>query len=158
MPLLVYPATTLAVAAATAATAVVAVCDFWHCQCCRCLLLLLLLPPDAEVVLLLPHHFVVVAVVAVVSVIIIADVFVAAMPLTFLLGCDKYIPGSGSLWGANRATFPALYKALVGTPGKLGRKEKRDSRARVLRVPTSMKKIRRGAPKYDREGHPLLTQ
>ena len=75
-----------------------------------------------------------------------------------VLGCDKHSPGSGPLWGADRAKFPALYKALVGAPDGAGGKEKRDSRARVLRAPTSMKRVRRGAPTYDREGHPLLTQ
>ena len=75
-----------------------------------------------------------------------------------LLGCDKHSPGSGPLWGADRAKFPALYKALVGAPDGAGGKEKRDSRARVLRGPTSIKRVRRGAPTYDREGHPLLTQ
>ena len=75
-----------------------------------------------------------------------------------MLGCDKHIPGSGPLWGANSAKFPALYKALVGAPDGVGRKKKRDSQARVLRIPTSMKRVRMGAPTYDREGHPLLTQ
>ena len=75
-----------------------------------------------------------------------------------VLGCDRYSPGSGPLWGADRAKFPALYRTLVGAPDGAGRKKKRDSQARVLRVPTSMKRVRRGAPMYDREGHPLLTQ
>ena len=60
--------------------------------------------------------------------------------------------------GADRAKFPALYKALVGAPDGAGRKEKRDSRVRVLCTPTSMKRVCRGAPTYDREGHPLSTQ
>ena len=75
-----------------------------------------------------------------------------------LLGCDKHSPGSGPLWGVDRAKFPALYNALVGAPDGAGRKEKRDSWARVLCVPTSMKRVRRRAPMYNREGHPLATQ
>ena len=67
-----------------------------------------------------------------------------------VLGCDKHSPGSGPLWGANRAKFPALYKTLVGAPDGLGRKEKRDSRACILRTPTSMKRVRRRALAYDR--------
>ena len=74
------------------------------------------------------------------------------------MGCDKHSPGSGPLWGAKRAKFTALYKALVGVPGKLGRKEKRDSRARVLRVPTSVKRVRKSIPTYNREGRPRVTQ
>ena len=75
-----------------------------------------------------------------------------------MLGCDKHSPESGPLWGADRAKLSALYKALVGAPDEADRKEKQDSRVRVLRTPTSMKRVRRGAPTYDREGHPLLTQ
>ena len=66
--------------------------------------------------------------------------------------------GLDPMWGANRAKFLALYKALVGAPDGVGRKKKQDSQARVLRVPTSMKRVCRGAPTYDREGHPLATQ
>ena len=58
----------------------------------------------------------------------------------------------------DRAKFPALYKALMGAPDGAGRKEKRDLWARVLRVPTCMKRVRRGASTYDREGHLLATQ
>ena len=79
-------------------------------------------------------------------------------PLVELLGRDKHSPESGPLWRADRSKFPALYKALVGAPDRAGEKGKRDSRARVLRGPTSTKRVRRGAPTYDREGHPLLTQ
>ena len=75
-----------------------------------------------------------------------------------MLGCNKHSPGSGPLWGADRAKFTALYKALVCTPDGVGTKKKRDSQARVLRIPTSMKRVHRGAPTYDREEHPLLTQ
>ena len=75
-----------------------------------------------------------------------------------LLGCEKHIPASGPLWGGDRARFPALYKVLVGVPDGVDRKEKQDSRARVLRTPTRMKRVHRGAPTYDREGHPLSTQ
>jgi hypothetical protein len=75
-----------------------------------------------------------------------------------MLGCDKHSPGSGPLWGADRAKFPALYKALVGAPDGAGGKEKRDSRARVLRTPTRENSVRRSLPMRDREGCPLLTQ
>ena len=75
-----------------------------------------------------------------------------------MLGCDKHSPGSGPLWGANRTKFPALYKALVGVPDELVRKEKRDSWARVLRVPTRVKRIGRILPIIDREGRHLLLQ
>ena len=78
--------------------------------------------------------------------------------LSSVLGCDKHSLGSGPLWAVGRAKFSALYRALVGAPDGLGRKEKRDSRARVLCVPTSVKRVRRRAPMYDREGHPLLIQ
>ena len=60
-----------------------------------------------------------------------------------VLGCDKHSPRYGPLWGADRTKFLALYKALVGAPDGAGGKEKWDSRARVLRAPTSMKRVRR---------------
>ena len=75
-----------------------------------------------------------------------------------MLGCDKHSPGSGPLWGAGRTNFPALYKALVGVPDELGRKEKRDLRARVLCASTSVKRARRSLHTYDREGCPFVTQ
>ena len=80
------------------------------------------------------------------------------MAKALLLGCDKHSPGSGPLWGADRAKFLALYNALVGAPDGVGRTKKQDTWARVLRAPTSMKRVRRGAPTYNREGHPLTTQ
>ena len=61
-----------------------------------------------------------------------------------LLRCDKHSPGCGPLWRTNRATFPALYKALVDAPDRVGRKEKRNSRARVLCTPTSVKRVHMG--------------
>ena len=75
-----------------------------------------------------------------------------------VLGCDKHSPDSGPLWGADRTKFPALYKALVGVPDEADRKEKRDPRARVLRTPTRVNRVRRSLPTRDREGRPLLTQ
>ena len=74
-----------------------------------------------------------------------------------VLGCDKHSPGSGPLWGADRTKFPALYKALVGVPDKVIRKEKRDLRVRVLRTPTRVNRVRRLLPTRNREGRPLLT-
>ena len=72
--------------------------------------------------------------------------------------CDKHSPGSGPLWGADRAKFPALYRALVGTPDGVGRKKKQDMQARVLCTPTDTKRVRRGDPAYGREGYLLMTQ
>ena len=75
-----------------------------------------------------------------------------------VFGCDKQSPVSGPLWEANRTKFPALYKALVGVPDELHRKEKRDLRACVLRASTSVKRARRLLHTYDSEGCPLVTQ
>ena len=75
-----------------------------------------------------------------------------------MLGYDKHSPGSGSLWGTDRTKFPVMYKVLVGELDEVARKEKRDSRARVLRTPTRVSRVRRSLHTRDREGRPLLAQ